>query len=591
MQMQPCFPFAFAFFAILGQLFWLPSFVAAESSYLGKGKGDGFRCAGIYGSPHQNANPKDNSRHSVLEIEIPSVPPSNITIAIFNYLDSRWLGIPVREGAKVPDEEVSIPDTLADADISETGAHRFTICNNETIAMDLCTDVDRGRPLINERDNKENLRSFRSMIYGDYLMLSRSGPGYTQLEYKNWISTHGGKDDHTNAWMHNPRTTISDEGATIQWKADGILTIRYLVNTTGFYCVDTASLNEFSARAQWINAHGQLPASEYPKLYIYLALMIAYICIAGAWAFVSWKVWSEILPVQNQLLGLVALLAVDMGLNFGYWKHYNAVGTPSTVYAVFTVFIDAGRNSLAFFMLLVVALGWGVVRPSLGKTMSRCILLAIVHFAAGCLYGAGLLFRDPHASGPLGLIYVMPLSVTISFFYSWTLSAIINTTRLLAERQQSYKLAMYNRLWRLLLVCMILLIVFFVLNILHTVFYDQPHFAAGVWKWRWFWTDGWLNIEFFGALCAVLYWWRPTMQNYRYSLEELAGDENQAAARDEALEDNDDSFDNPRMGENLEMEDFGSTTAKPASPSGPGPATFVIHEEELGYNSDASHHS
>ncbi|KAJ2337693.1 hypothetical protein GGI00_000056 [Coemansia sp. RSA 2681] len=568
----------------LGASLWA-SQALAEAGILTNGAGDGFKCAGVYGSPAEH-----QGRRSAIEIEIPPVPPSDIAIAIFDYPDSRWIGIPVKEGTKLPDEQVGLPSTFisSDSDPESTdksaGTHRFTICNNETMAMGLCKDIDSGRPLINDRDNGGRPRQFTSIIYSDYAMLNRSGPGYTRLEYNEWFSAHNRTDDHADQWQSKPRTTTL-EGATLEWMADGTLKIRYLVNTTGYYCVNAASLRDFTANAEWVNSYGLLPASEYPKMYIYLALTIAYTGIALAWAFMSWRVWAEILPVQNQLLGLVCLLAVDMGMNFGFWKHYNSTGAPSMVYSVFTLVIDAGRNSLSFFMLLVVALGWGVVRPSLGKTMIRCIMLAIVHFFAGCLYGAGILFRDPHESGPLGLVYVIPLSLSMTLFYTWTLSAIIGTTQLLADRQQTYKLAMYNKLWRLLLVCLVLLFAFFVLNILHTVFYNLVSVAARSWKWRWFWTDGWLNIEYFVGLSVILYWWRPTLQNYRYGLEELAGDEQEATDRDEAADH--DSFDNPRMGENLELDDLGMATAmpKPASISGDD-VRFVIHEDELGFGSD-----
>ncbi|KAJ2178544.1 hypothetical protein GGF45_002804, partial [Coemansia sp. RSA 551] len=97
--------------------------------------------------------------------------------------------------------------------------------------------------------------------------------------------------------------------------------------------------------------------------------------------------------------------------------------------------------------------------------------------------------------------------------------------------------------------------------------------------WLWFWTDGWLNLEYFVALCIILYWWRPTMENYRYGLEELAGDEIEAAEREQAFIDHD-SFDNPRMGENLELDDMGEMP-KPRSASVSGDAVqFVINDDD-----------
>ncbi|PIA16275.1 hypothetical protein COEREDRAFT_81261 [Coemansia reversa NRRL 1564] len=548
--------------------------VAADSSYLTHGEGDGFKCAGIFGSPDAH----EGSR-STIEVEIPSVPPSNIALAIFDYPDSRWVGVPVRDGVKVSDNYVDPLAVYIDGKQgADNGIQRFALCNNETIEIGLCNSSDQGRPLINDRDDRGQPRLFTSFIYSDYLMLNRSGIGYTQLEYKTRIADNNSAGGQDESWRNSPRTTVVD-GAALTWSADGTLNIKYYVNTTGYYCVDATSLGDFTARVQWINEHGLLPASEYPRLYIYLALMIAYIAIATAWAFMSWRVWSEILPVQNQLFGLVCLLAIDMGMNFGFWKYYNSAGVPSMVYSVFTLVVDAGRNSLSFFMLLVVSLGWGVVRPSLGKTMIRCALLAIVHFFAGGLYGAALLFRDPLQPGPIGLFYVIPLSITLALFYIWTLSAIISTTHLLSERQQSFKLAMYNRLWHLLLVCLVLLFLFFILNIMFTLSYSRLGFAANTWKWLWFWTDGWLNLEYFAALSIILYWWRPTLENHRYGLDELAGNEDEAAERE--LNFSHGSFDGPHMGENLELDELGSGVLNPGPKSISGDdIQFVISDED-----------
>ncbi|KAJ2028054.1 hypothetical protein IWW57_002337, partial [Coemansia sp. S610] len=73
--------------------------------------------------------------------------------------------------------------------------------------------------------------------------------------------------------------------------------------------------------------------------------------------------------------------------------------------------------------------------------------------------------------------------------------------------------------------------------------------------------------------------------NYRYSLEELAGDEQEAIDRDAATAH--DSFDNPRMGENLELDDLGISTGMPKPvPISGDDVRFVIHEDELGFGSD-----
>lgn len=123
--------------------------------------------------------------------------------------------------------------------------------------------------------------------------------------------------------------------------------------------------------------------------------------------------------MQYYLSGLVGFLVIEMVANWGEWwylllhsfcfkgssilqvsqctrKEYgisrfpfcrsvhitpNSISTRWSPSAV--AILDAGRNALSFFMLLVVSLGLSVVRESLGKTMLKCQLLAGAHFVFG----------------------------------------------------------------------------------------------------------------------------------------------------------------------------------------------------------------
>lgn len=70
-----------------------------------------------------------------------------------------------------------------------------------------------------------------------------------------------------------------------------------------------------------------------------------------------------------------------------YYRYLNAHGrsTASTIFLIVVAILDAGRNSMSFFMLLVVALGLSVVRESLGRTMLKCQALAAAHFIFGSM--------------------------------------------------------------------------------------------------------------------------------------------------------------------------------------------------------------
>ena len=77
-----------------------------------------------------------------------------------------------------------------------------------------------------------------------------------------------------------------------------------------------------------------------------------------------------------------------MVASFAYYRYLNAHGrgAPATVFLFVVAIIDAGRNALSFFLLLIVSLGLSVVRESLGSTMTKCKLLAAAHFVFGGVF-------------------------------------------------------------------------------------------------------------------------------------------------------------------------------------------------------------
>lgn len=80
------------------------------------------------------------------------------------------------------------------------------------------------------------------------------------------------------------------------------------------------------------------------------------------------------------------------------------------------VALNAGRNSLSFFLLLVTCLGYGVVYPSLGAKMYWTIGLTLFHFIFGALYFTySMLQKDTNSL--IVFLLGLPLAATLFVFY------------------------------------------------------------------------------------------------------------------------------------------------------------------------------
>lgn len=233
--------------------------------------------------------------------------------------------------------------------------------------------------------------------------------------------------------------------------------------------------------------------------------------------------------------------------------------------------LNAGRNALSFFILLIVALGYGVVRPTLGETLKRCQLLALAHFLCGILYASGTLLTRPETAGLLVLVFVLPLSITMTIFYFWILNALGDTVQALEQHKQNVKLGMYQSLWRILVISVILLTGFFVLNSADYAHRMETDWQSKHWQIKWFLLDGWMNVEYFVMFGAIMWLWRPTNENWRYALQELAGDERDVIEYEDGER---------VIGEGIKLQDVRKPT--------PAPGVFEIGELE---EDDPAHQS
>ncbi|KAI8078871.1 lung seven transmembrane receptor-domain-containing protein [Halteromyces radiatus] len=318
----------------------------------------------------------------------------------------------------------------------------------------------------------------------------------------------------------------------------------YKVEKTGYYCValipttspGSENSTYFEAWVEWKFPYGELPAVDYPKLVLYGVFALVYLSVGVFWGIQTFRYWHDILPVQHFLSGAIFFLTVEMAFNWGFWEAYNQTGKPSWLLLALVALLNAGRTSISFFMLLIVCMGYSVVKPSLGSAMKKCIILACTHFFFGVVYSLGTMLLSPETAGFLVLLVIFPLSITMTAFYIWTLNSITTTLNTLVLRKQHVKAQMYRRLFRLLVFSVVMVVVIFILNMFTFSDRTSADWGARNWKWRWFMLDGMLNILYFVVFFVIVILWRPTDNNARYGLEQISQDEEEALDLEQRLQ-------------------------------------------------------
>ncbi|KAK4505660.1 hypothetical protein PRZ48_003625 [Zasmidium cellare] len=308
--------------------------------------------------------------------------------------------------------------------------------------------------------------------------------------------------------------------------------INYPVKRTGYYCVSTAAYAQevfpYTGVVEFRNAFGELPAAQIAKLPFYAAITIVYAFVAMGWGVLYWMNRRDILPVQNYITAILVFLVIEMFMTWLFYDYQNRHGLNAGAKALLVVVsvLSAARNSFSFFLLLIVCMGYGVVKPTLGKTMWYVRALAITHFVFGVVYAIASLAVTPENAGPLVLLVVLPLAGTLTGFYIWTLNSLNYTMKDLMERKQTVKAAMYRKLWWCILISIVVIFVFFFVNSWTFAGQSGTDFVPNHWQSRWFILDGWLNLVYFFDVAFIAYVWRPTVNNRRFAMsDEIAQDD------------------------------------------------------------------
>ncbi|KAJ3516362.1 hypothetical protein NLJ89_g1171 [Agrocybe chaxingu] len=422
-------------------------------------------CSGMWGGPSAYINVTfDNSSQGQL------------AMVIYEWADVRYLG----KEAK-PATEEDLPQ-------------RIYVCTSSAVTGGYCTREQLGLFILDlpagKTVNETSIWSARVELPAN----KTSSVGGEASSNGFWDNPAGNPtppaDPYASPWRRDAfllpsrsvrqATPISSSG-TLEYTSP----IHYPVPKTGFYCVAaipvTVQSNPTRRADTDVPYHptykgtvlfqntfkGRLPATDYPKVNFYFLMFIAYAAFGALWAWFCYRHMHELLPIQYYLSGLVGLLVIEMLANWVYYRYLNAHGksTASTVFLIVVAILDAGRNSMSFFMLLVVSLGLSVVRESLGKTMLKCQALAGAHFLFGILYAIGIVELELESTSALVLLlFIIPLAFTLSGFLLWIMYALNATIAHLRSRKQRYKLKMFERLYYILLFTVLVIAAFFVVS-------------------------------------------------------------------------------------------------------------------------------
>lgn len=178
----------------------------------------------------------------------------------------------------------------------------------------------------------------------------------------------------------------------------------------------------------WKNPTGYLPGRMAPLMNFYGFMSLAFVILGIFWFSQYARFWREVLPLQNCITLVITLGMFEMALWYFEYAEFNETGVRPVGITAWAVTFGAVKRTVARIIILMVSMGYGVVRPTLGGFTSKVIMLGVTFFLASeVLELVENVGAVSDLSGKARLFLVLPVGILDAFFILWIFTSLSST--------------------------------------------------------------------------------------------------------------------------------------------------------------------
>ncbi|XP_026984844.1 transmembrane protein 87B [Sagmatias obliquidens] len=263
--------------------------------------------------------------------------------------------------------------------------------------------------------------------------------------------------------------------------------------------------------------HGYISASDWPLMIFYMVMCIVYILYGILWLMWSACYWKDILRIQFWIAAVIFLGMLEKAVFYAEYQNINSTGLSTQSLLIFAELISAIKRTLARLLVIIVSLGYGIVKPRLGTVMHRVIGLGILYFIFAAAEGV---IRVIGGSNHLAVVFGdIILAVIDSIFVWFIFISLAQTMKTLRLRKNTVKFSLYRHFTNTLIFAIMASVVFMV----WTTKTFRIAKCQSDWMERWI-DDAFWSFLFSLILIVIMFLWRPSANNQRYAFMPLIDD-------------------------------------------------------------------
>ncbi|KAL9374537.1 hypothetical protein Peur_034157 [Populus x canadensis] len=294
------------------------------------------------------------------------------------------------------------------------------------------------------------------------------------------------------------------------------------INSNGMYylyfmfCNPELKGTVINGRTVWKNPNGYLPGKMTPLMTFFGIMSLAYLVLGLAWFLRFVQFWKDIIHLHYHITAVIALGMCEMAVWYFEYANFNSTGLRPMGITLWAVTFTTVKKTLSRLLLLVVSMGFGVVRPTLGGITSKVLLLGLVYFIASeALELIEHLGNINDFSKKTKVFVVLPVVFLDSCFILWIFSSLSKTLEKLQMRRNMAKLELYRKFTNALAVSVLLSIAW----IGFELYFNATDPLSELWQVAWIIPAFWTLLAY-SLLVVICVLWAPSRNPTRYAYSE-----------------------------------------------------------------------
>lgn len=302
------------------------------------------------------------------------------------------------------------------------------------------------------------------------------------------------------------------------------------------------SKKKFTAEVtiQMIGKHGYLSANEWPLLLFFGIMGLVYILYGVVWLLLLACNWRDLLRIQFWIGAVILLGMLEKAVFYAEYQSISSTGVSVRGAVIFAELVSCLKRMLARMLVIIVSLGFGIVKPRLGLTFHKVLCAGIFYFILASIEGCFRALKPKSDQSKELMLANVPLAIVDAAICWWIFSGLVQTTRTLRLRRNIVKLSLYRHFTNTLIFAVLASIAYMAWSI------TQHKLKFCLTDWRELWVDdAFWHLLFSVLLLVIMILWRPSANNQRYAFSPLLDAEEEEEEEEDPVMN--DAFDGMKM--------------------------------------------